>query len=258
MRYTEEQKRIFGKNVWVRRNLLNMSTKELAKAYGCTSNMVNVWERGESVPPRDRMKDLARILKCSIHDLHRAYNIPKFSFTEANKIIEKKEEPVMSDEELVKAASEVFENAYVETTEGSKGHPVVDRINKYMVDNHISQSELARRIPMSLATLNRVVHGMLLSDNFNYARVEEYLDSIEEANIKGDTENTCQLEIKFDEPIEEQVIEEPKAEEKGSISDRMNCIYNTLFNALDELDKLKADIDKIEKVTSMLKEIQGL
>ena len=180
IKYTEEQRKIIGENIWIRRNLLGMSTRELGEAYGCTPNMVNVWERGESVPPRDRIRELAKILKCSMHELHRAYNIPKLSFTETRSVVEKKEEPVMSDEEMVQAAAKVF------------GVP--------------------------------------------------------------DTKPTVD--------VVEEVVEEPKPieqpKDKGSISDRMNQIYDTLFSALDEMDKLKADIAKIEKVTAMLKEIQGL
>ena len=181
--YTEEQKKIIGENIWIRRNLLGMSTKELAEACGCSAGMVNYWERGDSIPPIDRMKQLVKVLKCSRHDLHRIYHIPTLSFTE-EKVIENKEEPVMSDEDMVKAATEVFENAYIE--------PKI---------------------------------------------VEE-------------------PKVNVVEPLEEP--KEVKLEVKASISDRLGAIYNTLFNALAELDELKADIAKIEKVTTMLKEIQGL
>jgi transcriptional regulator with XRE-family HTH domain len=179
--YTEEQKKIIGENIWIRRNLLGMSTKELAEACGCSAGMVNYWERGDSIPPIDRMKHLVKVLKCSRHDLHRIYHIPKLSFTE-EKVVEKKEEPVMSDEDMVKAAAEVFENAYTEPVE---------------------------------------------------------VPGVEDVR-----------------PVEEP--KEVKPEVKASISDRLGAIYNTLFNALAELDELKADIGKIEKVTTMLKEIQGL
>lgn len=189
MKYTKEQKKIFGENVWIRRQLLGMSTIELGKAYGCGRTAVNYWERGEVIPPSDRMKKLAKVLNCSAHDLIRPYRIPKLSFSDVKAVVEKKEEPVMSDEEMVKAAAKVFDVPYT--------NPIEQEPIDYIQD---------------------------------YTNIEQ---------------------IEQEEPKEQ-----PK--DKGSISDRMNQIYNTLFSALDEMDKLKADIDKIEKVTAMLKEIQGL
>ena len=269
MRYTEEQKKIFGDNVWARRQLLGMSKEDLANAYGCGVAMVNCWERGANVVPSDKMKELSRILKCSAHDLIRPYRIPQLSFSETSKVIEKKEEPVMCDADMIKAASEVFKNSYnsseefdndefyddvsnIETIEEDICfHPVVDRVNKYLKDNNLSQQDLCRKIPMATSSMSRVVRGELRRNNPKYAEVERYLDSVE-------AETICKSEAETTEIIKEQTTTEQKAEEKGSISERMNHIYNTLFNALDELDKLKADIDKIEKVTAMLKEIQGL
>lgn len=183
MNYTDEQKRIVGENIWVRRELLGISREELGKACERGAAMVSCWERGANVPPPAKLKELTKILNCSMHDLHRPYHIPKLSFTE-EKVVEKKEEPVMSDEDMVKVATEVFENAYIE--------PKI---------------------------------------------VEE-------------------PKVNVVEPLEEP--KEVKPEVKASISDRLGAIYNTLFNALAELDELKADIGKIEKVTTMLKEIQGL
>jgi transcriptional regulator with XRE-family HTH domain len=190
IKYTEEQRKIIGENIWIRRNLLGMSTRELGEAYGGTPNMVNVWERGVSVPTRDRMRDLAKILKCSIHDLHRPYHMPKLSFSKTSTVIEKKEEPVMSDEDMVKAAAKVFDVPYA--------NPIEQEPIEYIQD---------------------------------YTNIEQ---------------------------IEQEEPKEVKPEVKASISDRLGAIYNTLFNALAELDELKADIGKIEKVTTMLKEIQGL
>lgn len=183
MKYTKEQKQLLGDNIWVRRVMLDMSREELGKAYGCGVTMVCNWERGANPPHSSKIKDLAKILKCSIHELHRPYHIPKLSFTETDKVIEKKEEPVTSD--IVSEASKVFIGSY-------------------------TQSSLEAVKP----------------------------------KVK---------------PVEEkQPVKEVKPEEKGSISDRLNHIYDTLFNTLAELDELKADISKIEKVTTMLKEIQGL
>lgn len=270
MRYTEEQKKIFGNNVWARRQLLGMSKEDLANAYGCGVAMVNCWERGANVVPSDKMKELSRILKCSAHDLIRPYRIPQLSFSETTKVIEKKEEPVMCDADMIKAASEVFKNSYNSNEESNNdesnieveeeytvyGHRVVDRVNKYLKDNNMSQNELSRRSSISNGTINRIVHGVLTNNNPYYTKMEEYLDSVE--TNASETKKMSKPEIKTTKVAEEHIAEEPKVEEKNSISDRMNAIYNTLFNALDEMDKLKADIDKIEKVTAMLKEIQGL
>lgn len=182
MNYTKEQKQILGDNIWVRRVMLGMSRAELGEAYGCGVGTISYWERGASVPPRDRMRDLAKILNCSIHELHRPYRIPKLSFTETDKVIVKQEVPVTSD--IVSEASKVFIGSYTQS-------------------------------------------------------------SVEAVKPK----------VK---PVKEVKPVEVKPEEKGSISDRLNHIYDTLFNTLAELDELKGDIAKIEKVTTMLKEIQGL
>lgn len=189
MNYTDEQKRIVGENIWVRRELLGMSREELGKACERGAAMVSCWERGANVPPQAKLKELTKILNCSMHDLHRPYHIPKLSFTE-EKVVEKKEEPVMSDEDIVKAAAKVFDVPYA--------NPIEQEPIEYIQD---------------------------------YTNIEQ---------------------------MEQEVPKEVKPEVKASISDRLGAIYNTLFNALAELDELKVDIGKIEKVTTMLKEIQGL
>ena len=230
------------------------------------------------MPPKTKIKQLVKILKCSMHDLHRPYLMPKIGFTETNEIIEKKEEPIMSDEDMVKAASEVFMNSYnsnnsdkesdidvvkpiSNVVKNNVGHPVVNRVNKYLADNNMSQNELSRRTSISNGSINRICRGVLLSDNPHYTKIENYLNSVEnnvEVNASNGTKNLHTTEVKDVEFVKEQVVEEPKTEEKATITDRMKHIYDTLFNALDELDKLKADIDKIEKISSMIKEIQGL
>lgn len=272
MSFTAEQKKVFGENVWLRRNLLGMSKEELAKAYGVGVATINCYERGANIAPRNKMKSLSKILKCSVYELLRPYHAPKISFLMTNEIIEKKEENILSDEDVIKAASEVFVNSYnskeefdnmtnVNIKEDSLyGHPVVDRVNKYLKDNNMSQSELAKRASMSSGTMNRIVHGVLSRDNHYYVKIENYLNSVEN-NTNNKVDNIKEINTtRFNniENTERINTEESKPQEKTSISDRMNSIYNTLFNALAELDELKADIDKIEKVTAMLKEIQGL
>lgn len=277
MVYTEEKKKILGKNIWIRRECMSISRTELANRTNVTREVIGKWELGKHVPTKERLNELTKIFKCSKHDLHRPYNIPKLSLVETKEIIQKEEEPIMCDADIIKAATNVFKNSFTEPSvetvktveKPTYGHPVVDRVNKYLSDNDMSQYELAKKLSMSPASLNRVVHGVLLCNHPNYIKVEKYLDDIEEVNENVNTKNMCQLEIKFDEPIKEEPIkeekleevkrtEENKSKEKGSLSDRFNIIYNTLFKALEDLDELKADIDKIEKVTSMLKEIQGL
>lgn len=252
MNYTEEQKKLFGENVCIRREMLGMTKDELAEAYGCGRTAVSCWERGANVPKPNKIKTLARILQCSAHELFRPYRIPKISFIE-ERIIEKKEEPVMCDTDMIKAASQVFKNSYIEDTSNieKKEHPVVARINSYMTDNDISQSELSRRTGIPLSTFNRVVHGALIYDNPTYARVEAYLDELEADNSNNYVENIDEVKT-----TEEEKSQEEKSEKKGSISDRFNELYEVLFAALAELDELKADITKIEKVTAMIKEIQ--
>lgn len=270
MNYTTQQKKIIGENIWIRRQELGMSKDDLSKAYGCGVAMVNYWERGNNVPPRNRMKDLAKILKCSVHELHRPHNIPTLSFSESSISSKKKEEPMTSDADIIKAASEVFENGVLNTNATSNTesnttdkqtdkHPVVDRLNKYLKENGISQNELARKLSISPATVNRVTKALLPYKNPNYVRIENYLNGLEDSN-----EDTV-LNVKpeqYPNPLfveqKQQNAEEDMPKTKSSISDRLNDIYNVLFNALAELDELKCDIDKIEKVTAMLKEIQGL
>lgn len=186
-KFTDKEKKIIGENIWVRRTLAGMSKEELGNAYGVGVSMVNIWERGATVPVRKKIKELAKILGCSAHELCRPYEIPKLSFTEVEDVkvkVKFEEEPVISDEDMVKAAAEVFENAYIE--------PKTEPIPAYTA---IEQEE-----------------------------------------------------------IEPQV----EKQEKLSLSERLNSLYETLFTTLDELDKLKEDITKVEQVTAMLKEIQGL
>lgn len=233
MDYTNEQKMILGENIWIRRQLLGMSKDDLAKAYGCGVSMVSCWERGANVP--GRIKDLSRLLNCSIHELHRQYQMPKLSFVETGRVIEKKEEPVMSDEELVKAASEAFENAYIEPIVEQEKHPVVDRLNKYMQEQNIGDYKMSKLSGISAGTTYRMKNGLLSYNNKFHKRMEEFLDRVENTTDEVSTVEDTQV--------------------KGSIASRFDSIYNTLFKALEDLDELKADVDKIEKVIAMLKNI---
>lgn len=278
MNYTTQQKKIIGENIWIRRQELGMSKEDLGKAYGCGIGAINYWERGDNVPPRGRMKDLAKILKCSVHELHRPHNIPTLSFSEPSILPDKKEEPMMSNADMIKAASEVFENGVMgtdintnttsntesnttdkQTDKQADKHPVVDRLNKYLKESGVSQNELARRLSISPATVNRVTKALLPYKNPNYVRIENYLNGLENSN-----EETV-LNVKPEQypnlvvaEQKQQNAEKDKPKTKSSISDRLNDIYNVLFNAMAELDELKCDINKIEKATAMLKEIQGL
>ena len=269
MVYTEEKKKILGDNIWMRREALSIPREALADKLQIAKETLGKWENGHIVPSKENLSKLTKILKCSKHDLHRPCSIPKISIIEEKEVVEKKEEPVMCDADIIKAASEAFKNSYTETSieavetvksvkENVQRHPVVERVNKYLIDNNMSQYELSKKLSMSSAGFNRVVRGVLSYNHPNYTKVEKYLDNIEGVNMNNNTENVQQLEIKFEEPIKEQKIEENKIVEKASLSERLTGLYDTLFNTLAELDELKQDIAKIEKVTAMLKEIQGL
>ena len=238
MNYTEEQKRILGENIWIRRQIAGVSKEELAKVYGCCDSLVSRWERGLSVPQQEKLRDIATALNCSIHELHRPYRMPKLSFVETAKVIESKKERVMSDEETIKAASEVFDNAYISNSENKvkhteqhiEQHPVTKRLNSYMQKNNIGDYRLSKLSGISSGTIYRIRNGLLKPTNKFYKDMENFLNKIESSQSE---EQQC----------------------KGSISDRFNSIYNTLHKALEDLDELKADIEKINKATALLKDI---
>ena len=238
MNYTEEQKRILGENIWIRRQIAGVSKEELAKVYGCCDSLVSRWERGLSVPQQEKLRDIATALNCSIHELHRPYRMPKLSFVEMPKVIESKKEQVMSDEETIKAASEVFDNAYISNSANKKQsteqhieqHPVTKRLNSYMQKNNIGDYRLSKLSGISSGTIYRMRNGLLKPTNKFYKDMENFLNKIESSQSE---EQQC----------------------KGSISDRFNSIYNTLHKALEDLDELKTDIEKINKATALLKDI---
>lgn len=273
MNYTEAKKKILSENIWARREALSMSRDELADKLGIIKDTLSKWENGHIIPNKENLSQLAKIFKCSKHDLHRPFNMPKINLVEVNKVVEKKEESVMCDADMIRAASEVFKNAYVETTidsvkddinteeptkEEIYKQKIMARTKKYLSDNNMAQLDLSRKIPVSTATLNRAIRGVLSCNSSIYKRIEEYLDNVEaNANASKPTNDVYLTEVKITEPIKE----EHKAEivaEKDSIANRFNRIYDTLFNAMAELDELRNDIIKIEKATALLKEIQGL
>lgn len=238
MNYTEEQKRILGENIWIRRQIAGVSKEDLAKVYGCCASLVSRWERGLSVPRPEKLRDIAMTLNCSIHELHRPYRMPKLSFVETAKVIESKKEPVMSDEETIKAASEVFDNAYISnstnkvqhTEQPIEQHPVTKRLNNYMQKNNIGDYRLSKLSGISSGTIYRMRNGLLKPTNKFYKDMEDFLNKTESGQSE---EQQC----------------------KGPISDRFNSIYSTLRKALEDLDELKADIEKINKATALLKDI---
>ena len=276
MNYTEAKKKTLGENIWMRRESLSMSRDGLANLLGITKDALSKWENGHTIPNKENLSKLTKIFKCSKHDLHRPCSIPKISLIETKEVIEKKEEPTMCDADMIRAASEVFKNAYVETTidsvkdnintvddiqptkEEIYKQKIMARTNEYLLNTKMTQLELAKRIPMPPSTVNRLIRGVLPSSNANYKKMEEYLNNVEtNSNASEPINNVCLTEVKIVEPIKE----EHKAEivaEKDSIANRFNRIYDTLFNAMAELDELRNDIVKIEKATALLKEIQGL
>lgn len=276
MNYTESKKKMLGENIWMRRESMSMSRDELADRLGIIKDTLSKWENGHITPSKDNLSKLTKIFKCSKHELHRPCSIPKISLIETKEVVERKEEPTMCDADMIRAASEVFKNAYVEssvdsvkdninteddiqpTKEEIYKQKIIARTKKYLSDNNMAQLDLSRKIPMSTATLNRAIRNVLPCNSIAYKRIEEYLNNVEaNANTNESANNICLTEVKITEPIKE----EHKAEivtEKDSIANRFNRIYDTLFNAMAELDELRNDIVKIEKATSLLKEIKGL
>lgn len=237
MVYTEEQKQILGENIWVRREMLNKSTVELGQELGVRRNTVRTWERGVCVPEKDTLRKLSKIFGCSINDLHRKYRVPSINLVEEKKIDAPANIKHKPEQRMI--------------------HPVAARLSKYLANNHISQYKFADMAGMSSGTVWRVKNSELDWGSEYYTKVDLFLDSVEKPSTEPETiDDTPEIEL---EPVPENESQKPNpAANPGSISERLNDVYDTLFNALDELDKLKADIAKIERVTSLLKEIQGL
>ena len=48
----------------------NMTQSELAQLLGVSQANISQWETGEAMPRADKVRELAKILKCSIDDLY--------------------------------------------------------------------------------------------------------------------------------------------------------------------------------------------
>ena len=245
MVYTDEKKKILGKNIWRRREILGLTRKELSDKCGVRQETVSNWEGGKFPPTSDNLNKLTKIFGCSKHDLHRTYNIPVLKLHDAKQVEKTKDEPVeyefKFDSEhpsiVIKSADPIKEEPKKEI------HPVTERLNRYLNDNNLTIHQLAKTSGISSGMLWRVRNGEIANpDGPAYKKVAEYLDSAVKNELQAPEPAVAQTPVK----------------EKGSISERLNDIYDTLFNAMAELDELKADIAKIEKVAAMLKEIQGL
>ena len=263
MEYTETKKKILADNIWVRRELLNLSKDDLANILGCTNATISNWERGATIPTKKAMRALSKALNCSINELHREYRIPTINFS-GQATYQKKEEQIMLDSDIISSAKEAFKDSFTEssgTSISEEQHPVVARLNKYMKDTGLGSYIISNESGISSGTIHRIKNGALKYSNKYYTLMEEFLDKVEGKNKSGGVKvgsgpepYKCKLQ-----PVQETVSEPTvPTKEKGSISERLNDIYDVLFNAMAELDELKADIAKIEKVTAMLKEIQGL
>lgn len=261
MVYTDEKKKILGKNVWRRREVLGLTRKELGDKCGVRQETVSNWELGKYPPTSDNLNKLTKIFGCSKHDLHRTYNIPVLKLHDTKQVEKTKDEPVeyefKFDSEypsiVIKSADPIKEEPKKEI------HPVTERLNRYIEDNGLTIHQLAKMSGISSGMLWRVRNDEIANpDGPAYKKVAEYLDStVVDKNKSGGVKVGSGPEPY---KCKEQPVQEPTTpvKEKGSISERLNDIYDTLFNAMAELDELKADIAKIEKVTAMLKEIQGL
>ena len=253
MNYTETKKKILANNIWVRRELLGKSKDDLANLLGCTNATISNWERGATIPTKKALRELSKIFKCSINDLHREYKIPTINFS-GQSMYREKEEQIMLDSDIISSAKEVFKNSYTESSAPiieEKQHPVVKRLNEYMTHTGLGSYTISNASGISSGTIHRIKNGALKYDNKYYRLMEEYLDSVE----TSDNNNTAEPDTK---PEETEVVVDttPEPVDKGSIADRLNTIYDALFNALSDLDELKADIAKVEKVTSLLKELK--
>lgn len=275
MVYTDEKKKILGKNIWLRRECSNMTRNELASKLGVRHESVINWENGKCPPTKDSLFKLTKIFKCSKNDLHRQSNIPvlkliddpkvggqtkntpieyEFKIVDNKPIVSiKSEEPETKSEELI-----------VESVEEVKEvHPVTARLREYLRDNNMSAHRFSRESGISSGSVWRVENGLLKNfDNPIYEKVDAYLDKVSCVKEVNEVDNEVEtnpdsvsVECKEEQPVQPSTLIE---KEKASLSDRLNTIYNTLFNSLAELDELAQDIAKIEKVTAMLKEIQGL
>ena len=166
-------KKVIGENIWRRKMVLGMDNDTLGKLLGVGRSAVSKWECGTHAPTKDKLRKLATVLQCSMHDLTREYIIPVIRYSNGilDEIVE--EENVLEEPEF---------------------------LNKNLV------------IP------------------------------------------------KEPEPIEEPVQEPIKQETKsdGSLTERINTLYDSLFETLEQLDSIKEEIGKLEKIGTLLKEIKGL
>lgn len=243
MGYDEKTKEILGKNIWRRREVLGLSREQLEKKVEVSRGVVSDWEKGKYIPARVKIKLLSKALRCSINDLFSEQRMTVLNHASA-KVVEEADvkkdvviDDVVVDEPTVEATVEVNKDVL----------RVSDKLNKYIEDNNISIYALSKNSGVSNGTIWRVQNKKTSYTN-KVKELEAYLDNIEV--IK---------EPIIIEPINEPVepTKEPLKTDitKGSISDRLEIIYNTLFNSLAELDELKQDIAKIEKVTTLLKQI---
>lgn len=267
MVYTDEKKRILGENIWMRREVASMSRDELARKMHVTRETLGKWENGYIVPSKENLFRLTKIFDCSKHDLHRPYTIPVIKLIDEPKKVESKWEDrfapeyelqMVDDEPIIAIKSD---EPVLEEPKNAGSHPVTVRLNKYLEENKMTQHGFAKISGVSSGDVWRVKNGAVKNPNGPaYKKVEAYLDKVEGLEKSGGVKVGSGPEPYKckEQPVQEEPVESAKPVEKGSLTDRLDILYETLFNTLAELDELRADISKIEKVTAMLKEIQGL
>lgn len=226
MTYDEKTKQTLGSNIWTRREVLGLSRGELAERLGVGRETVSHWELGKVAPNKDRIRSISKELKCSINDLFSTHRVAVLNMSHINTVTEP------SIEENVDVVNDFDVNDDIVR--------VSDKLNEYMSKHNLTGYEMAKQSGVSNGTLWRIKNKKTNTYSEPVKQLEKWLDEVDK--VEEPKQEPKQ------EPVKDDVV-------KGSISDRLNIIYDTLFNSLAELDELKQDIAKIEKVTTLLKQI---
>jgi transcriptional regulator with XRE-family HTH domain len=201
---------------------------------------------GEQTPSKDRIKAISKILNCSINDLFSERRIAVLNMTGDTIVNESVIEDIKEDKDDIK----VEVNADILR--------VSKKLNRFLDKNNVSLYSIASQLDLSTCTVWNIKNKTMKTYNDKAKKLEDYLDYMESESIAPIKELNKELNKELvEEPIVEVKRETPSIENQ-SICDKLNSIYDTLFNSLADLDELKESIAKLEKVNTLLKEIQGL